>query len=111
MARYKRLRVYDVIYLTGTNEHGQKIQKAAAEAGLGEKEYLDNIVDTIQTLWKKLKITNDDFIRTTEDRHKQIVEKIFTQLLEQGDIYLDEYEGWYGISCVSFFSVLQLSNG
>jgi len=111
MARYKRLRGYDVMYLTGTDEHGQKIQKAAAEAGLGEKEYLDNIVDTIQTLWKKLKITNDDFIRTTEDRHKQIVEKIFTQLLEQGDIYLDEYEGWYCISCESFFTDLQLDNG
>ncbi len=111
MARYKRLRGYDVMYLTGTDEHGQKIQNAAAEAGLGEKEYLDGIVDTIQALWKKLKISNDDFIRTTEDRHTQIVEKIFTQLLDQGDIYLDEYEGWYCISCESFFTDLQLDNG
>lgn len=111
MARYKRLRGYDVMYLTGTDEHGQKIQNAAAEAGLGEKEYLDGIVDTIQALWKKLKITNDDFIRTTETRHTQIVEKIFTQLLEQGDIYLDEYEGWYCISCESFFTDLQLDDG
>ena len=111
MARYKRLRGYDVMYLTGTDEHGQKIQNAAAEAGLGEKEYLDGIVGTIQALWKKLKITNDDFIRTTETRHTQIVEKIFTQLLEQGDIYLDEYEGWYCISCESFFTDLQLDDG
>ena len=111
MARYKRLRGYDVMYLTGTDEHGQKIQKAAAEAGLKETEYLDGIVDTIQTLWKKLKITNDDFIRTTEERHKQIVEKIFKQLLDQGDIYLDEYEGWYCISCESFFTDLQLNDG
>lgn len=111
MARYKRLRGYDVMYLTGTDEHGQKIQNAAAEAGLGEQQYLDDIVDSIQDLWKKLKITNDDFIRTTEERHKQIVEKIFTQLVDQGDIYLDEYEGWYCISCESFFTDLQLDNG
>ena len=111
MARYKRLRGYDVMYLTGTDEHGQKIQNAAAEAGLGEQEYLDDIVDSIQDLWKKLKITNDDFTRTTEERHKQIVEKIFQQLVDQGDIYLDEYEGWYCISCESFFTDLQLDHG
>src|SRR5699024_1655150 len=111
VARYKRLRGYDVMYLTGTDEHGQKIQKAAAEAGLEENEYLDEIVDTIQSLWKKLKITNDDFIRTTEDRHKKIVEQIFQQLLDQGDIYLYEYEGWYCISCESFFTDLQLDHG
>src|SRR5690625_7900091 len=83
------------MYLTGTDEHGQKIQKAAEEQGLKPQEYLDGIVETIQSLWKKLKITNDDFIRTTEERHKVIVKQIFEQLLEQGDIYLDEYEGWY----------------
>ncbi len=111
IARYKRMRGFEVMYLTGTDEHGQKIQKAAEEQGLKPQEYLDGIVETIQSLWKKLKITNDDFIRTTEDRHKVIVEKIFTQLLEQGDIYLDEYEGWYCVSCESFFTDLQLNEG
>ncbi|MFD2131063.1 methionine--tRNA ligase [Pseudogracilibacillus auburnensis] len=111
IARYKRMRGYDVMYLTGTDEHGQKIQKAAAEQGLSPQQYLDGIVETIQLLWKKLKITNDDFIRTTEERHKVIVEKIFAQLVEQGDIYLDEYEGWYCISCESFFTDLQLNEG
>src|SRR5690625_679997 len=110
-ARYKRMRGYDVMYLTGTDEHGQKIQKAAEEQGLEPKEYLDEIVGGIQELWKKLKISNDDFIRTTENRHKEIVEKIFAQLVEQGDIYLDEYEGWYCISCESFFTDLQLDEG
>jgi len=111
IARYKRMRGYDVMYLTGTDEHGQKIQKAAEEQNLNPQEYLDGIVETIQSLWKKLKITNDDFIRTTEDRHKEIVEKVFAQLMDQGDIYLDEYEGWYCISCESFFTDLQLDEG
>ena len=111
IARYKRLRGYDVHYLTGTDEHGQKIQQAAAEQGKEPQEYLDEIVSSIQDLWKKLKITNDDFIRTTEERHKKVVEKIFAQLLEQGDIYLDEYEGWYCISCESFFTETQLNEG
>src|SRR5690625_3748845 len=111
IARYKRMRGFDVMYLTGTDEHGQKIQQAAEEQGLPPKQYLDGIVGDIQKLWKKLKITNDDFIRTTEDRHKRIVEKIFTQLVDQGDIYLDEYEGWYCISCESFFTDVQLDEG
>lgn len=111
IARYKRMRGYDVRYLTGTDEHGQKIQKAAAEQGMDPQGYLDDIVGTIQALWKKLKITNDDFIRTTEKRHKDIVEKIFSQLVEQGDIYLDEYEGWYCISCEAFFTETQLEDG
>ena len=111
IARYKRMRGYDVMYLTGTDEHGQKIQQAAEDANLSPQKYLDEIVETIKQLWEKLKITNDDFIRTTEERHKIIVEKIFAQLLEQGDIYLDEYEGWYCISCESFFTDLQLDDG
>ena len=111
MARYKRLRGYDVMYLTGTDEHGQKIQRKANENGLDPKAYVDDIVDRIQDLWKKLQISNDDFIRTTEDRHKVVVEKIFTQLLSQDDIYLDEYEGWYCTSCESFFTERQLDNG
>ena len=111
IARYKRMRGYDVRYLTGTDEHGQKIQQAAEEQGKEPQQYLDEIVANIQQLWKKLKITNDDFIRTTEERHKKVVEKIFAQLLEQGDIYLDEYEGWYCISCESFFTETQLDEG
>ncbi|HLS23746.1 MAG TPA: class I tRNA ligase family protein, partial [Pseudogracilibacillus sp.] len=111
IARYKRMRGYDVRYLTGTDEHGQKIQQAAEEQGKEPQQYLDEIVANIQQLWKKLKITNDDFIRTTEERHKKVVEKIFKQLLDQGDIYLDEYEGWYCISCESFFTETQLDEG
>jgi len=111
MARYKRLRGYDVRYLTGTDEHGQKIQRKAEEAGTTPQAYVDNIVGGIQDLWKKLKISNDDFIRTTEDRHKRVVEKIFARLEKQGDIYLDEYEGWYCTSCESFFTERQLEDG
>jgi len=111
MARYKRLRGYDVRYLTGTDEHGEKIQKAAHEANMEPNAYLDDIVGSIQELWKKLKITNDDFIRTTESRHTKVVQKIFQQLQDQGDIYLDEYEGWYCVSCESFFTDYQLEDG
>src|SRR5699024_4618101 len=86
MARYKRLRGYDVHYLTGTDEHGQKIQKKADEAEVTPQAYVDDIVSGIKDLWEKLDISYSDFIRTTEDRHKKVVEKIFAQLLEQGDI-------------------------
>ncbi|TFJ93012.1 methionine--tRNA ligase [Lentibacillus salicampi] len=111
MARYKRLRGYDVMYLTGTDEHGQKIQRKAQEKGMEPQEYVDEIVSGIQNLWGKLKITNDDFIRTTEERHKKVVAKLFDQLVKQGDIYLDEYEGWYCTSCESFFTERQLDDG
>lgn len=111
MARYKRLRGFDVMYLTGTDEHGQKIQKKAEENGVSPQAYVDDIVGGIQELWKKLDISYDDFIRTTETRHKQVVEKIFQRLLDQGDIYLDEYEGWYCTPCESFFTEIQLENG
>src|SRR5690625_987855 len=111
MARYKRLRGYDVKYLTGTDEHGQKIQNAAEKVGMTPQAYVDEAAESIQDLWEKLKITNDDFIRTTEDRHKKVVQKIFSRLLAQGDIYLDEYEGWYCTSCEAFFTDLQLDNG
>src|SRR5699024_4406771 len=102
---------YDVHYLTGTDEHGQKIQQAAEEAGKSPQAYVDEIVASIQDLWKKLKITNDDFIRTTEKRHTKVVQKIFSRLLEQGDIYLDQYEGWYCTPCESFFTETQLVDG
>lgn len=111
MARYKRLRGYDVMYLTGTDEHGQKIQRKAEEKGVTPQQYVDEIVSGIQELWKKLDISYDDFIRTTQDRHKKIVEQIFARLLEQGDIYLDQYEGWYCTPCESFYTDRQLVDG
>ncbi|WP_346190270.1 methionine--tRNA ligase [Bacillus massilinigeriensis] len=110
MARYKRLRGYDVMYLTGTDEHGQKIQRNAEKKGVTPQQYVDEIVGGIQELWKKLDISYDDFIRTTEDRHKAIVQKIFARLLEQGDIYLDQYEGWYCTPCESFYTDRQLKD-
>ncbi|MBF2472350.1 methionine--tRNA ligase [Listeria welshimeri] len=108
MARYKRLKGYDVFYLTGTDEHGQKIQAKAKERGISEQEYVDEIAEGFQELWKKLEISNTDFIRTTQDRHKTSVEKIFEQLLAQGDIYLGEYEGWYSVSDEEYFTETQL---
>jgi methionyl-tRNA synthetase len=111
ISRYKRMRGYDVRYLTGTDEHGQKIQRKAEEKGVTPQAYVDEIVSGIQDLWKKLEITNDDFIRTTEERHKKVVAKIFDQLVKQGDIYLDEYEGWYCTSDESFFTERQLVDG
>jgi methionyl-tRNA synthetase len=111
LARYKRMRGFDVMYLTGTDEHGQKIQRKAEEKGISPQQYVDEIVDGIKDLWKKLDISYDDFIRTTEERHKQIVEKIFARLLEQGDIYLDKYEGWYCTPCESFYTDRQLVEG
>ncbi|MDR9798372.1 methionine--tRNA ligase [Aeribacillus pallidus] len=111
MSRYKRLRGYDVMYLTGTDEHGQKIQRKAEEKGVSPKKYVDDIVSGIKELWEKLDISYDDFIRTTEERHKKVVEKIFDRLVKQGDIYLDEYEGWYCTPCESFFTERQLVDG
>ncbi|PEL10001.1 methionine--tRNA ligase [Bacillus sp. AFS017336] len=108
MARYKRLQGFDVFYLTGTDEHGQKIQRKAEELNVSPQEYLDNIVVGIKDLWTKLDISYDDFIRTTENRHKEIVEKIFKQLLDQGDIYLDEYEGWYSVPDETFYTETQI---
>lgn len=111
MARYKRLRGYDVRYLTGTDEHGQKIQKRAQAAGKQPQKFVDDIVKGIKELWSKLDISYDDFIRTTEDRHKKVVQKVFKRLLDQGDIYLGEYEGWYCVPCESFFTERQLKEG
>lgn len=108
MARYKRLKGFDVMFLTGTDEHGQKIEKRALEAGVTPIAFVDKIVAGIQDLWKKLDISYDDFIRTTEDRHKVVVQKIFKRLLEQDDIYLAEYEGLYCTPCESFWTERQV---
>jgi methionyl-tRNA synthetase len=111
IARYKRLRGFDVMYLTGTDEHGQKIERKAAENGISPQQFVDEVVQGIQDLWKKLDISYDDFIRTTEPRHKEMVQRIFEQLLKQGDIYLDEYEGLYCTPCESFYTERQLKEG
>lgn len=108
MARYKRLKGFDVRYLTGTDEHGQKIQQKAEQENITPQEYVDRAAADIQKLWKQLEISNDDFIRTTEKRHKVVIEKVFQKLLDNGDIYLDEYEGWYSIPDETFYTETQL---
>lgn len=111
IARFKRFCGYDVKFLTGTDEHGEKIQKKAKEAGMSEIEFLDAQIADIKALWEKLEITNDDFIRTTEERHENAIQKIFTKLYEQGDIYKGEYEGHYCVPCESFWTDTQLLEG
>ena len=111
IARYKRLRGYDVMFLTGTDEHGQKIQRKAEEKGVSPKQYVDEIVAGIKELWKMMKITNDRFIRTTDKEHEVTVQKIFKKLYDQGDIYKSEYEGWYCTPCESFWTETQLKDG
>ena len=111
MKRYKRLRGYDTFMLTGNDEHGQKIQKVAQEKNMEPQEYVDKEAEDAKKLWKLMGIQYDDFIRTTEPRHKQIAQKIFDRLMEQGDIYKGEYEGWYCIPCESYFTKTQLVDG
>lgn len=111
MARYKRMRGYDVYFLTGSDEHGQKIERKAAEEGVTPQTYVDEIVAGFQKVWKALDITNDDFIRTTEQRHQTAVQKIFKKLYDQGDIYKSNYEGWYCTPCESFWTEHQLVDG
>lgn len=111
IARYKRLQGYDVMFLTGTDEHGQKIELKAAEAGVTPKEYVDKIVAGFQSLWKLLNISNDRFIRTTDEYHMRAVQKIFRALYEKGEIYKGKYEGWYCTPCESFWTETQLKDG
>ena len=111
IARYKRLDGYDTYFLTGSDEHGQKIQKKAEEAGVSPQEYVDKIVDNAKDLWKELGISYDQFIRTTDKNHKKIVQKIFSKLYEQGDIYKGEYKGLYCTPCESFWTESQLNEG
>ncbi|MDK2807213.1 MAG: methionyl-tRNA synthetase [Thermoanaerobacterium sp.] len=111
MARFKRLTGYDVMFLTGTDEHGQKIQRKAKEKGVTPKQYVDEIVAWIKDLWKTMDISNDKFIRTTDKQHEEIVQKIFTKLYEKGDIYKSEYEGWYCTPCETFWTEKQLVEG
>ncbi|RKD28847.1 methionine--tRNA ligase [Thermohalobacter berrensis] len=111
LARFKRLTGYHVKFLTGTDEHGQKIELKAKEKGIKPKEYVDGIVKNIKELWEKLDITYDYFIRTTDDKHEEIVQKIFQKLYEQGDIYKSHYEGPYCTPCESFWTENQLVDG
>ena len=108
MTRFKKMQGYDTYFLTGTDEHGQKIEKKAAEAGVSPIQYVDKIVDETKELWKLMNIEYDDFIRTSEDRHIKIVQKIFRRFYEQGDIYKAEYEGMYCTPCESFWTPTQL---
>lgn len=109
MARYKRLKGFDVFYLTGLDEHGQKIEQKADELGIEPQQYVDDMAMDVKKLWKLLDIDYTKFIRTTDVDHKQSVQKIFNQLLEQGDIYLGEYEGWYSVSDEEYFTENQLA--
>lgn len=111
MARYKRMRGYDVKFLTGTDEHGQKIERIAKEHGTDPKSYVDEIVAWVKDLWKIMDISYDAFIRTTDDYHVKIVQKIFRKLYEKGDIYKSQYEGWYCTPCEAFWTERQLKDG
>ncbi len=111
LARFKRLTGYDVMLLTGTDEHGQKIQRLAEAKGITPKEYVDEIVSGIKELWGMMNISYDKFIRTTDDYHVNAVQKIFKKLYDQGDIYKGKYEGWYCTPCESFWTETQLVDG
>ena len=108
IARYKRNRGVETYFLTGTDEHGQKIQNNAEKLGLTPQQYVDGIAAKFQDLWKELKISNDDFIRTTQERHIKVVSEVFSRFLKQGDIYLGNYEGWYCVPCESFWTNVQV---
>ena len=111
IARYKRMQGYDVYFMTGTDEHGQKIQELAEEAGISPKAYVDNIAGEIKKIWDLVGASYDKFIRTTDGYHEETVQKIFNKLYEQGDIYKGFYEGWYCTPCESFFTETQLVDG
>lgn len=111
LARYKRLKGYDVLFLTGTDEHGQKVEEAASKEGLTPIELASKVVTRFEDLWKALNISNNDFIRTTEDRHKKAASELWQIVSANGDIFLGEYEDWYCTPCENFLTENQLSNG
>jgi len=111
MARFKRLQGYDVMFLTGTDEHGQKIQLLAEQKGVTPQQYVDEVVAGIKDLWKTMEISYDDFIRTTEERHVKRVQELFMRMYKKGDIYKGHYEGWYCTPCESFWTENQLIDG
>jgi methionyl-tRNA synthetase len=111
LARYKRSRGYEVFFLTGTDEHGQKVEKAAQAKGETPLELADRVMKRFQALWEKLNVSNTDFIRTSQERHKKGVRELFRQIQDKGDIYLGEYEDWYCTPCETFWTETQLING
>ncbi len=111
ISRCKRMQGYDVHYLTGTDEHGQKIERIAKSKGMEPLEYVDGIVANIRKLWEKFLITNTDFIRTTEPRHEKVVQDLFQKVYDKGEIYKAEYSGWYCTPCETFFTERQLVDG
>ncbi|MEG0742615.1 MAG: methionine--tRNA ligase [Clostridia bacterium] len=111
MARFKKQQGFDTYFLTGTDEHGQKIERKAAAKGVTPQQYVDEIVRGIKELWKLMDVEYDDFLRTSDERHVKAVQKIFRKLYDQGDIYKGSYEGWYCTPCESFFTELQLKDG
>ena len=111
IARYRRMQGYDVMFLTGTDEHGLKIEQKAEQEGITPQQYVDRMAKQFQDLWKLLNISNDKFIRTTDDYHVKAVQKIFTELYRRGDIYKGEYKGWYCTPCESFWTETQLRDG
>lgn len=111
LARFKRMTGYDVMFLTGTDEHGQKIQRKAEDKGVSPKEFVDEIVAGIKALWNVMDISYDKFIRTTDEEHEKIVQTIFQRMYDKGDIYKGEYKGWYCTPCESFWTETQLVDG
>ena len=111
VARYKKARGFDVFFCTGTDEHGQKIENKALEAGITPKQYVDGVAAEIKGIWDLMNADYDHFIRTTDDYHEAAVKKIFKKMYDKGDIYKDQYEGWYCTPCESFFTETQLKDG
>ena len=109
--KYKQERGYDAYFLTGMDEHGQKVEQVALQRGKTPQEHVDEMAESAEKLWKLMEIENDDFIRTTQPRHKKVVAEIFDRLMEQGDIYKSEYEGWYCMPCETYFTETQLVDG
>jgi methionyl-tRNA synthetase len=111
VARFKKMTGYETRFLTGTDEHGQKIERAAKAGDKTPLEFVDEVVAGIKHLWGKLEVDYDDFIRTTEGRHKKVVSAIFQKLYDQGDIYKASYEGWYCTPCEAFWAESRLEDG
>ena len=109
MARYKRSQGYDTFFLTGTDEHGLKIEQKAEAQGIKPQEFVDKMAASYKKLWKSLDISYDKFIRTTDEEHVKAVQKIFEKLLKKGDIYLGEYTGWYSVEDEEYFTESQLA--
>ncbi len=108
IARYKRMRGVDTYFLTGTDEHGQKIKESALKQGVDPQTFVDNISDSFKSLWKLMGISNDDFIRTTQPRHIEVAQKVFSSMIKNEDVYLGHYEGWYCTPCESFWTETQV---